>query len=267
MTTVAVLFAVAAPAAQAGAVRLRDELARQEVAQYDVGAGGLLTPLSPFTVDAVGRWPDNVAISPDRKSVYVGNSGQLCDCPGDEPGSIAQYDVNADGTLSPKTPAKVKSCGSTAHQVAVSPNGRSVYVAGGADCTSRFPIRRRRGRDALAQESGLLWLGDDFGQTIGVAVSPDSQSVYVTNATFDGRVYQYDVGRGRESRPKSPASVAAGDSPLAWRWPGRPERLCHQRYATPLPGTVSQYDVGAGGKLIPKSPPRSQLVATRGTWP
>src|SRR4051812_26759708 len=105
MATTAVLFAVAAPAAQAEPfvyVTNSDDL---EVAQYDVGAGGLLSPLSPFTVDTAGRFPRYVAISPDRKSVYVGNTGQLCDCPGDEPGSIAQHDVNSDGTLSPKTPA------------------------------------------------------------------------------------------------------------------------------------------------------------------
>jgi hypothetical protein len=45
-----------------------------------------------------------------------------------------------------------------------------------------------------------------------VAVSPDGQSVYVTN-NLDDNVSQYDVGADGTLSPKSPATVAAGESP------------------------------------------------------
>ena len=42
------------------------------VSQYDVGAGGALSPKSPATV-AAGIVPLGVAVSPDGGSVYVAN--------------------------------------------------------------------------------------------------------------------------------------------------------------------------------------------------
>ena len=42
------------------------------VSQYDVGAGGALSPKSPATV-AAGDGPYGVAVSPDGGSVYVAN--------------------------------------------------------------------------------------------------------------------------------------------------------------------------------------------------
>jgi uncharacterized repeat protein (TIGR01451 family) len=47
---------------------------------------------------------------------------------------------------------------------------------------------------------------------IGVAVSPDAQSVYVTNE-LDNTVSQYSVGSGGTLSPKTPATVATGSFP------------------------------------------------------
>jgi 6-phosphogluconolactonase (cycloisomerase 2 family) len=252
-----VLGAIGASAAQAAPSAYVTNWGDREVAQYDVGAGGLLSPLSPFTVDAVGRWPNNVAISPDRKSVYVGNSGQLCDCPGDEPGSIAQYDVAADGTLSPKTPAKVQSCGSLASQVAVSPNGRNLYVAGGDDCSSVLQYDIAADGTLSPKSPAMVDVNDGKSQPVGVAVSPDSRSVYVTDYSYDDGVYQFDVDAAGRLVPKSPASVAAGIGSfgVAVAPDGQNVYVTNESNATASNGTVSQYDVGAGGKLIPKSTP------------
>ena len=89
------------------------------VSQYDVGAGGALSPKSPATV-AAGGLPYGVAVSPDGESVYVTNAEQRH--------SVSQYDVGAGGALSPKSPATV-AAGRSPSGVAVSPDGESVYVA------------------------------------------------------------------------------------------------------------------------------------------
>ena len=68
---------------------------RNTVAQYDVGAGGVLSPKTPATV-AAGVTPFGVAVSPDGKSVYVTNANQI----------VSQYDVGAGGALAPKTPRR-----------------------------------------------------------------------------------------------------------------------------------------------------------------
>ncbi len=72
------------------------------VSQYDVGPGGGLSPKSPATVPA-GSFPIWVTVAPDGQSVYVTNEfSEVTDR-----GSVSQYDVGADGRLSPKSPATV----------------------------------------------------------------------------------------------------------------------------------------------------------------
>src|SRR5436190_2152195 len=82
------------------------------VSQYDVGAGGALSPKSPPTV-AAGYGPFGVAVNPDGDSVYVGNLGS---------DTVSQYDVGAGGALSPKSPPTVAAVDNP-FGVAVSHNG------------------------------------------------------------------------------------------------------------------------------------------------
>ena len=97
------------------------------VSQYDVGAGGTLSPKTPATV-AAGGSPSALAVSPDGKSVYVASHGNQSSS-----GAVFQYDVGAGGLLSAKTPASVPA-DSGANALAVSPDGRTVYVV--ADSSS-----------------------------------------------------------------------------------------------------------------------------------
>ena len=80
------------------------------VSQYDVGAGGQLSPKSPATV-AAGVIPRVVAVSPDGQSVYVTDAAA---------NHVVQYDVGAGGKLSPKSPAELET-GVEPYDVAVSP--------------------------------------------------------------------------------------------------------------------------------------------------
>lgn len=99
------------------------------VSQYDIDpVSGALSPKTPSTV-GTGIGPTNgVAITPDGTSAYVYNSGVGGGSPPAE--AVSQYDINpTSGTLSPKTPATVPARqGSTASGLAVSPDGRNLYV-------------------------------------------------------------------------------------------------------------------------------------------
>ena len=83
----------------------------------------------------------------------------------------------------------------------------------------------------------------------GVAVSPDGQSVYVTN-NGEHAVSQYDVVAGGALAPKSPATVDTGLVPTGVAVSPDGQSV----YVTTSWSSVFQYDVGGDGALAPKSP-------------
>jgi DNA-binding beta-propeller fold protein YncE len=109
--------------------------------------------LEPKRTSAVGTGdaPAGIALSPDGPSVYVTNFGD----PQLGSGSVSQYDVAGDGSLSFKRPST---------------------VAAGSN-------------------------------PLGVAVSADGQSVYVTSSDS---VFQFDAGTGGKLFPQATPTVAAG---------------------------------------------------------
>src|SRR5436309_4395141 len=110
----AAALAAAAPAQAAPFAYVAN--ASGSVSQYELGAGGLLSPLMPATVPA-GDISVGVAVSPDGNSVYVANQ---------ESASVSQYDMGPDGTRTAKNPPTV-AAGGGAQAVAVSPDGKSVH--------------------------------------------------------------------------------------------------------------------------------------------
>jgi PKD domain len=84
------------------------------VAQFDIGAGGLLAPNTPPSVPS-GSSPWGVAISPDGRSLYVNNYGGPA-------GAVSQFDIGPAGLLSPKNPASVQAGDSPYVGVVVSPD-------------------------------------------------------------------------------------------------------------------------------------------------
>jgi 6-phosphogluconolactonase len=130
------------------------------VSQFDVGAGGTLTPKTPASV-AAGTFPHGVAVSPDGKSAYVTNAFD---------NTVSQYDIGAGGRLKPNTPASVGT-GGFPLGVAVSPDGKSVYVTndefpGGT--VSQYSIDPRSG--ALSPKTPATVATG--GGPAGIAVTP-----------------------------------------------------------------------------------------------
>ena len=248
-----------------------------DVSQYDVGAGGLLAPLSPAAVATGGLDPAAVAVSPDGGSVYVANVAATSS---DISGSVAQFDVGAGGVLSPKSPATVAT-GTSPFGVAVSPDGGSVYVTNLPSSVSQYdvgpggvlspksPATVAAGDPGLGPAIGVAvipttkvstsppiaasaaaslssmsarevcsrprpGLGDGGLAAAQIAVSPDGGSVYVTNL-FSDNVSQYDVGAGGALSPKSPATIVGPRRGLPGGEPGRRERLRHRPFRQRLP--------------------------------
>jgi parallel beta-helix repeat protein len=216
---------------------------RGDVSQYDVGPGGALSPKSPATV-AAGFLPRSLAVSPNGKSAYVGNVGNN---PEGLPSSVSQYDVGSGGRLSPKSPASVPSC--AALQVAVSPNGKSLYVAGGADdCIGQYdvgPGGALSPKSPASVDTGAL-------TAFGIAVSPNGKSLYVANYTGKS-VSQYDIGPGGALSPKSPATVAAGDGPRSVAVGAAPaqSKVIKVRPGDSIQAAVDQADPGDKVKIAP----------------
>jgi DNA-binding beta-propeller fold protein YncE len=213
------------------------------VSAYEIGAGGLLSPLTPATVPA-GLGAIGVAASPDGRSLYVANFGG-------EASTISQYDINPlTGGLSPKAPATVAASG--VWQLAVSPDGRSVYVTDITDSrVLQFTVNQATGTLSVKTPPSV-GAGPAGGIPFGVAVAPNGKSAYVT--TFSSGVFQYDIDpvTGNLS-PKQPSTVPADTTPEGIGVSPNGTSA----YVTNINSdTISQYDIDpTSGALSPKSPP------------
>jgi DNA-binding beta-propeller fold protein YncE len=222
-----------------------------DVAQYSVGAGGELTAKSPPTVPAdpfEPSSPNDVAVSPDGHSVYVTTRA---------PNQVAEFDVDADGALKAKcSPSQLPSdCPFLAptdgepFDVAVNPDGHSVYVTNGSDTISQYDV----GAGGVLFPKTPATVRTDR-HPVGMAVSPDGKNVYV--AITGGAVEQYDVGAGGALSPRRPATVATGPNAfdVAVSPDGNNAYVINQASNTLYSDSVSLYG-RLGGALSPIYPP------------
>jgi DNA-binding beta-propeller fold protein YncE len=198
-----------APALLAVALALGSTAGRADAATPRLvqkpGAGACLSSSGPCTRATAVEYLQSVTISPDGRSAYLAGGTAL-----------GQLDRTPDGTLSQRSGATVcfsdqtfgtASCASGAGLddpggVAVSPDGRNVYVASGRPGgTSAVAVFDRAGDGALTQKVGLAGCIADVGSAscvdgVGlddahtVKVSPDGANVYVAGpfggiAVFD----------------------------------------------------------------------------------
>ena len=203
------------------------------VGVYDVGDDGALTRASSAPT---GQQPVQVSLSPDGHSAYVTNARS---------GSVSQYDVLADGSLTPKAPASVVA-GPSPVGIAVSPDGANAYVANQASQgrITQFSI----GADGALSPLDPSWI---VTGSLAEAVVATAAGVYVTNLGVD-TVSQYNVRAGGvlEAKPAGPVATPHNPFGLALAPDGR------SLYVTGYGASaVAQYDVGSDGVLSPKTPP------------
>lgn len=191
---------VAAPAGAAPFVYATIPAAGK-VAEFDAVAG----PLAGVGTVSDGAGPFSIALTPDGTSVYVANSAD---------DTVSEYDVAADGTLSPKTPATIRT-GKTPIAIAVNPDGKSVYVVDSHDDTvSQYDI----GPGGVLSPTIPATVATG-GNPSAIAVSPDGKHVYVTDFCCQFTVSQYSVGAGDTLTPQAPATVRTGLTLTRWRSP------------------------------------------------
>ncbi len=183
------------------------------------GAGGLRCSNGAgfeceVDVGDLERRRQDIAVSPDGKSVYVPDFGD----PNGGPG-VLQFDVGTGGALTPKTPPIV-AAGAQPEGIAESPDGKSVYVVN--HCTPDFSDLGSVSQYDVGP-GGVLTPKTPATVATGpcpdnVVVSPAGKSVYVTNTLSGtpsgGTVSQYDVGPGGVLTPKTPATVSTGSFPF-----------------------------------------------------
>jgi PKD domain/Lactonase, 7-bladed beta-propeller len=125
----------------------------------------------------------------------------------DQGGSVLQFDVGPGGALAAKAPASV-AAGSVARQVAVSPDGTSVYVSNQAGSSiSQYDVGA--GGLLAAKSPATVSVAST---PAGIAVSPDGRSLYVAYASIGGDLGQFDIGPGGLLSAKSPAAVETGSN-------------------------------------------------------
>jgi DNA-binding beta-propeller fold protein YncE len=150
-----------------------------------------------------GPFPNGIAISADAKSVYTANRGSETVVAN----TVSQYSRNPEtGELAGMGTIEA---GEEPHDVAVSPDGRSVYVA---DAGKKNSQERTVGEYSRNTETGRLAVLKPkatvaAGEARGVAVSPDGASVYAANRAPE-EVSQY--GRSAET-----GNLAALTTPTA----------------------------------------------------
>jgi 6-phosphogluconolactonase (cycloisomerase 2 family) len=162
------------PAAAAPFVYVADK-GPNEISQFgsSPSGSGALRPLTPKTV-ASGPGPYDVAVSPQGTSVYVvdGVSPSAA-------GEVSQYTINpATGKLTPKSPKTVAAAKGPSGIIAVSPDGKSAYVAAyTAKAISQYRISPATGKLTPMSPSTVA----DPGGPTGIKVAPDGRYVYITN--------------------------------------------------------------------------------------
>ncbi len=202
-----------------------------------------LVVLLAFAAISPGPSAAPAAAADTSDAVYVVNNAD---------GNVSQYGTGAGGELSPLVPPTVDA-GADPSLMAVSPDGRSAYVADReAAAIRQYDIDSTTG--GLSPKTPLLVpVGVNPG---AITIAPDGKSAYVGLTSSDGALAQFDISpvNGTLS-PKTPATVGAG------AYPGiiavTPDSSSvYVTSITAFGGGVSQYDVDPQtGGLSPKDPP------------
>jgi DNA-binding beta-propeller fold protein YncE len=210
--------------------------AAQAIAQYTVGAGGVLpsTPTQSFSDADQG---EELAVSANGQYLYVTNHA---------PNSVSVYSIASNGTLTFDTNVTSGDL-SYPTSIIVSPNGLYVYVADYDGGVSQYTTA---GASLDADSTPTAATGQQPGN---LAISPNGRYVYLTNE-YNGvggnTVSQYTVGSGGELQVDTPTTVPAGEAPVGVVVSPDGDYVFVDN---DVDGTISQYTVNANGTLTPNT--------------
>jgi 6-phosphogluconolactonase (cycloisomerase 2 family)/uncharacterized protein YjdB len=224
------------------------------VSQYTIGTGGVLTPNAAAATVTAGNQPYAIAAHPTGPYLYVANYNA------NGAGSVSQYTIGTDGSLTPNTAGATVSTQNGPNGITVDPTGTYVYVANfGAGSVSEYTITPSGGVNP-----GSLTLvasvpsGTDAAS---VALDPLGRYAYVPNYGAD-TISVFTVSAGALTLA-STTPLPAGSAPsFAVVDPsGKYLYVADQADGTGHPGagSIAQFTIGAGGALTPMSTPTIAL--------
>ena len=214
-----------------------------------------------------GNEPASVAVDPSGSYAYVANFNLA------GPGTVSQYTIESDGSLTAMTTPTVAT-GTQPASVTVDPTAKYAYVANSnSGDVSAYEIDP--GTGALAQilcvGGAPACSGDNFaaGATPrSVTVDPSGKYVYVANQVTND-ISQFTIEADGSLTAMTPATVAAGTEP--WFVTVDPTGK-YVYVANSGTTTVAQYSIGATGGLaaigsdIAGASPRSAAVHPSGIY-
>lgn len=250
-----------------------------QIAQFDIGPGGALTPKSPATVDVGDEGPISIAVHPSGRALYSLQDGGLRRIPIGAGGrlgvpdaavgltgfptrvvstpdgrwvyanggdAIWQFAADAEGRLTPLSPASVP-----AHfdplALAITPDGSRVFVSTYPGGTGREIMSFRVGANGALQQESVQATEGDYDPSL--VVRPDGTRLYLVNRreeTISG--YRIETG-GLEPDPALRALAGRGASGAAFAPDGR-----FLYVALDGDGEVRRYLVAGDGRLTLDQP-------------
>ena len=220
-----------------------------DIAQYSLGAGGVLVPLSP--ADAVtGGEELSVAITPNSRYLFAGDGAT---------GSIDEFAIGAGGTLNSLGAAHIGNAGPIS--LAVSPDGASLYVADDSPFDRQIEEFTVGANGLLTPKSPAFVGAPALTTPDAVAVSPDGTGLFVAARGLGGELLRYPIGAGGVL-VSTPSADLATDPPSATTAPsaivitpnGQNVYVTGPEQSAGNDSVVSEFSVGAGGSVTPLTP-------------
>ncbi len=174
-------------------------------------SSGKLTPVPGSPVKASDLGPFGVVVSPDGRFLYVSNTGNSPS----SPGSVSAYRIDGKTGAISELGGSPYTTGIAAGGVAMTPDGKRLYVANGESATiSAFA--RDADSGALSPVSGSPFSAGT-GEPTGLAITPDGRHLYSANGSpevqADNKVHAFTVASSGALKEIQGSPYAAGFGP------------------------------------------------------
>lgn len=224
------------------------------IAQYAIQSGGTLAPLAQAFLSLSVFASGSLAIDSTGQYAYLPGAASA---PG---GLVSQFSINADGTLSPLTPATVAAAQGTL-AVAIAPSGQTAYVMSACTdtaCDGQIEAYAIGTNGSLTPTGVVTGVGSHI-DPMEMATDASGANAYVlTNAmavdTNAGAVYQYAVGSTGALTADMPASLPVASGAVAESTYGNnlyalSANAVGFASGQPAGGHIDQFVIGSDGLL------------------